>query len=77
MRMENGAGLLSRFEPDPNDVVNPDWEALDEGKKFKFGPESLSPSHRDSALRLEERAIENKGCLYYVKPGYVVTVALF
>jgi hypothetical protein len=43
MGMENGAGLSSGFEPDPNDEVNPDWEALDEGKKFKLDPETSLP----------------------------------
>ena len=76
----NGAGLSSGFEPDPDDEVNPNWEALKDVKKFRLGPEAFLPPTgiRSSGSRKgKERAIENEGCLYYVKPRCVLAVASF
>ena len=59
---------------DLEDEVNPNWEALRDVKKFRLGPESFGvPSTRmPSRGKGKEKAIENQGCLYYVKPRYVV-----
>jgi len=65
------AGLSSEFEPDSNDEVNPNWEALKDVKKFRLGPEAFLPptGTRPSGSRKgKERAIESEGCIYYVKP---------
>ena len=59
---------------DSNDEVNPNWEALKDVKKFRLGPEAFLPpaGTRPSGSRKgKERAIENEGCLYYVKPRWV------
>jgi RNA polymerase II subunit A C-terminal domain phosphatase len=66
------------FELDPNDEVNPNWEALKDVKKFRLGPEAFLPptGTRPSGSRKgKERAIENEGCLYYVKPRYGLVVS--
>ena len=63
---------------DPNDEVNPNWEALKDVKKFRLGPEAFLPptGTRPSGSRKgKERAIENDGCLYYVKPRYALVVS--
>jgi RNA polymerase II subunit A-like phosphatase len=76
----NGAGLSSGFEPDPDDEVNPNWEALKDVKKFRLGPEAFLPPtgiRPSGSKKGKERAIENEGCLYYVKPRCVVAVASF
>ena len=77
----NGDGkqeeLPLESELDPNDEVNPNWEALKDVKKFRLGPEAFLPptGTRPSGSRKgKERAIENDGCLYYVKPRYVLVV---
>ena len=72
------AGSSLEPEPDPNDEVNPNWEALKDVKKFRLGPEAFLPPSgtRPSGSRKgKERAIENDGCLYYVKPRCVLVVA--
>jgi RNA polymerase II subunit A-like phosphatase len=71
------AGLSLGVEPDPNDEVNPNWEALKDVKKFRLGPEAFLPPSgiRPAGSRKgKERAIENEGCLYYVKPRCVPVV---
>lgn len=74
------SGLSLEFEPDPDDEVNPNWEALRDVKKFRLGPEAFLPP---TGIRLpgsrkgKERAIENEGCLYYVKPRCVLFAVLF
>ena len=67
----NGGGKEVGFGPDPDDEVNPNWEALKDVKRFRLGPEAFLPPTgiRPSGLRKgKERTIENEGCLYYVKP---------
>ena len=57
---------------DDDDVVNPNWEALKDVKKFRLGPESFAAlPGRNPRFLPKEKAIENQGCLYYVKPRYV------
>ena len=80
----NGDGKASslslEFEPDPDDEVNPNWEALRDVKKFRLGPEAFLPptGTRPSGSRKgKERAIENEGCLYYVKPRCVLVAVSF
>ena len=73
----NGDGMV---EPDPDDEVNPNWEALRDVKKFRLGPEAFLPptGTRPSGSRKgKERAIENDGCLYYVKPRCVLVAPSF
>lgn len=73
----NGGGKEAEspldLEPDPNDEVNPNWEALRDVKKFRLGPEAFLPPTGIRPVgprKGKERAIENEGCLYYVKPRY-------
>ena len=71
----DGKGLSLELGPDPDDEVNPNWEALKDVKKFRLGPEAFLPPSgtRPSGSRKgKERAIENDGCLYYVKPRCVL-----
>ena len=57
---------------DDDDDVNPNWEALKDVKKFRLGPESFAAlPGRNPRFLPKEKAIENQGCLYYVKPRYV------
>lgn len=73
------SGLSLEPEPDLDDEVNPNWEALKDVKKFRLGPEAFLPptGARPSGSRKgKERAIENEGCLYYVKPRYVLVAVL-
>lgn len=79
----NGAGkgddLTLELEPDPDDEVNPNWEALKDVKKFRLGPEAFLPpsgARPAGSRKGKERAIENDGCLYYVKPRCVIVVSL-
>jgi RNA polymerase II subunit A-like phosphatase len=45
---------------------NPNWEALKDVKKFRLGPESFGlPSTQG---RRKAKAVENEGCMYYIKP---------
>ena len=78
----DGNGLGSSLEPelDPDDEVNPNWEALKDVKKFRLGPEAFLPPsgiRPPGSRKGKERAIENEGCLYYVKPRCVITAVSF
>ncbi|KAI0068072.1 hypothetical protein BV25DRAFT_1904546 [Artomyces pyxidatus] len=55
---------------DSDDEVNPNWEALKDVKKFRLGPESFGghPTRDTLKSKGKEKALENQGCLYYVKP---------
>lgn len=73
----DGKGVELPLEPelDPNDEVNPNWEALKDVKKFRLGPEAFLPPtgiRPTGSRKGKERAIENEGCLYYVKPRYAL-----
>lgn len=58
---------------DAADEVNPNWEALKDVKKFRLGPEALGqPSMRGFKGKGKERSIENEGCMYYIKPRWVL-----
>jgi RNA polymerase II subunit A C-terminal domain phosphatase len=61
---------------DEDDEVNPNWEALKDVKKFRLGPESfglpLGPNKHRTKGKEKERAVDMQGCLYYVKPRYVL-----
>ncbi|KAG6811157.1 hypothetical protein H0H92_008743 [Tricholoma furcatifolium] len=52
---------------DSDDECNPNWEALKEVKKFRLGPESFGPPSRGKG-KGKNKAIENEGCMYYIKP---------
>lgn len=52
---------------DDEDECNPNWEALKDVKKFRLGPESFAPPSAQKA-KGKNRAIENEGCMYYIKP---------
>lgn len=62
--------------PDPvpdEDEVNPNWEALKDVKKFRLGPEALGQPHqRGFKGKGKEKTIEQNGCMYYIKPRYVL-----
>ena len=63
-------------EPGSNaeECPNPNWEALKDVKKFRLGPESFGlPSAQG---RRKAKAVENEGCMYYIKPR-CVAVLLF
>ena len=73
----NGTGK-EELEPDPDDEVNPNWEALKDVKKFRLGPEAFLPptgTRPAGSRKGKERAIENEGCLYYVKPRCVLVLS--
>ncbi|KAG6876589.1 hypothetical protein C0993_002015 [Termitomyces sp. T159_Od127] len=54
---------------DSDDECNPNWEALKDVKKFRLGPESFGPPSRSSQRgKGKNKAIENEGCMYYIKP---------
>ena len=79
----NGNGKTSgpplESELDPDDEVNPNWEALKDVKKFRLGPEAFLPPtgiRPPGSRKGKERAIENEGCLYYVKPRCVLVAVL-
>ena len=59
------ADLPFGLEPDPNDEVNPNWEAPPTGTR------------QSGSRKGKERAIENEGCLYCVKPRRVFVVVSF
>ncbi|KAG6854140.1 hypothetical protein C0991_010051 [Blastosporella zonata] len=52
---------------DSDDECNPNWEALKDVKKFRLGPE-LFGSPRLQKGKGKNKAIENDGCMYYIKP---------
>ena len=52
-----------------DEECNPNWEALKDVKKFRLGPESFVPPSRVlSKGKGKCKAIENEGCMYYIKP---------
>lgn len=54
---------------DDDDEVNPNWEALKDVKKFRLDPETPGqPSFRGPKGKGKEKAVENDGCMYYIKP---------
>lgn len=59
-----------------DDAVNPNWEALKDVKKFWLGPEAFGATQGRNR-KGKERAIENNGCLYYVKPRCVLIHCFF
>jgi RNA polymerase II subunit A C-terminal domain phosphatase len=61
-------------QDEEDDEVNPNWEALKDVKKFRLGPESfgLPPGPNKHQAKGKEKAVEMQGCLYYVKPRYVL-----
>ncbi|KIL71651.1 hypothetical protein M378DRAFT_1020729 [Amanita muscaria Koide BX008] len=51
---------------DNDECPNPNWEALKDIKKFRLGPESFGlPSNQG---KRKAKAVENEGCMYYIKP---------
>jgi RNA polymerase II subunit A-like phosphatase len=59
---------------DGEDECNPNWEALQDVRKFRLGPESfgmLSAPGGASKGKGKQKLIENEGCMYYIKPRYV------
>lgn len=59
---------------DSDDECNPNWEALKDVKKFRLGPESFgAPSLRGpQKAKGKNKVIENEGCMYYIKPRWVL-----
>lgn len=54
---------------DVDDEVNPNWEALKDVKKFRLGPEALGqPPSRFMKGKTRDKATEQEGCMYYIKP---------
>ncbi|KAJ8596296.1 hypothetical protein M405DRAFT_757888 [Rhizopogon salebrosus TDB-379] len=56
---------------DGEDECNPNWEALQDVRKFRLGPESfgmLSAPRGASKGKGKQKLIENEGCMYYIKP---------
>ncbi|KIY50645.1 hypothetical protein FISHEDRAFT_12865, partial [Fistulina hepatica ATCC 64428] len=47
---------------------NPNWEALKDVKKFRLSPESFGIPSSNAKDKARGRALENEGCLYYIKP---------
>ncbi|KAH9937385.1 uncharacterized protein B0H18DRAFT_970322 [Fomitopsis serialis] len=66
---QNKEGDSDQTTSDDDDEVNPNWEALKDVKKFRLGPEALGqPSFRGPKGKGKEKAAENDGCMYYIKP---------
>lgn len=61
---------------DDDNAVNPNWEALKDVKKFRLGPEAFGATQGRNR-KGKERAIENDGVLYYVKPRCVLARYFF
>lgn len=63
-------------ETSEEDVCNPNWDALKDVRKFRLGPESfgLPPSRAASNVKGKHKAIESEGCMYYIKPRWVVNL---
>jgi RNA polymerase II subunit A-like phosphatase len=64
---------------DGEDECNPNWEALQDVRKFRLGPESfgmLSAPMGASKGKGKQKLIENEGCMYYIKPRYVELVVV-
>jgi len=64
------------------DECNPNWHALKDVRKFRLGPEAFGvPLHKNSLRsKGKQKHIENQGCMYYIKPRYVLrpfSVTLF
>lgn len=61
---------------DNDDECNPNWEALKDVKKFRFGPESLVPPALRGAQqgKGKQKLVENEGCMYYIKPRSVFLI---
>jgi RNA polymerase II subunit A-like phosphatase len=56
---------------DAEDECNPNWEALQDVRKFRLGPESfgmLSVPRGGHKGKGKQKLIENEGCMYYIKP---------
>ena len=53
-----------------DDECNPNWEALEDVKRFRLGPESFGhPSeHATHSNKGKHKMVENEGCMYYIKP---------
>jgi RNA polymerase II subunit A-like phosphatase len=52
-----------------DDECNPNWETLKDVKRFRLGPESFGPpSMRALHRKGKHKAVENEGCMYYIKP---------
>ncbi|PFH49674.1 hypothetical protein AMATHDRAFT_147139 [Amanita thiersii Skay4041] len=51
---------------DTSECPNPNWEALKDVKKFRLGPESFGPPAWRGKGKC--KAVENEGCMYYIKP---------
>jgi RNA polymerase II subunit A-like phosphatase len=59
---------------DAEDECNPNWEALQDVRKFRLGPESfgmLSVPRGGHKGKGKQKLIENEGCMYYIKPRCV------
>lgn len=54
-------------DSDSDDDCNPNWAALKDVKKFRLGPESFGPPAARGG-KGKNKAIENEGCMYYIKP---------
>ncbi len=66
-------------QPDTEDEVNPNWDALKDVKKFRLGPEALGQPHQrhKPGPKGKEKLIEQDGCMYYIKPRYVPITHFF
>lgn len=64
----------SDSEAPETDACNPNWDALKDVHKFRLGPESfgLSSSRGHSKVKGKHKVIETEGCMYYIKPRYVL-----
>jgi len=56
------------------DECNPNWHALKDVRKFQLGPEAFGVPLHKNPLRSKgkQKHIENQGCMYYIKPRYVL-----
>ena len=70
-RRSKRAADATQPESDPEDEVNPNWEALKDVKKFRLGPEALGQPYAGRAgsrAKVKNKSVEIEGCMYYIKP---------
>jgi RNA polymerase II subunit A C-terminal domain phosphatase len=63
-------------EPEADDEANPNWEALKDVKKFRLAAETFAHQHRGPSKEKGKVRVEDEGCLYYIKPRYVLCTSI-
>jgi RNA polymerase II subunit A C-terminal domain phosphatase len=56
------------LDSEPEEECDPNWEAIKDVKKFRLGPEVFGWLRPSSPANGKQNALENQGCMYYIKP---------